>query len=110
MVHQVPGDRFAASDLPAGRVPVLFTADWCGFCHRFLHHFKRLREGWVVDVSDDDVPAWDAFGIRVVPTVILFEDGAPVRRWAGVLSGHHVEQVREAMEGGAGAGPDAAPA
>lgn len=97
MVHQADGARFLASELPEGKVAVMFTADWCGYCHRFLTHFKRLREGWVVDISDEDTSPWDVFDIRVVPTVIVFEDGKPLRKWAGVLSAHHVDQIEEAL-------------
>lgn len=97
MVHQVDGARFRPSDLPPGRVAVMFTADWCGYCRRFYAHFKQLREGWVVDISDEEDPLWDHLGIRVVPTVVLFEDGEPKRRWAGVLAEHHVAQMRSAL-------------
>jgi thiol-disulfide isomerase/thioredoxin len=100
MVRQVDGASFAASDLPRGRAAVLFTADWCGYCHRFYPHFKRIQEGWVVDLSDDDAPAWDAFAVRVVPTVILFEDRAPKKRWAGVLGAAHVEEIEAELRRG----------
>jgi thioredoxin-like negative regulator of GroEL len=93
VVHQVAGDRFHASDLPPGRTPVMFTADWCGYCTRFVPHYKRLREGWIVDISDEDDPLWDTLAIRVVPTVVVFEAGAPGKRWAGVLAAHHVDQI-----------------
>ena len=99
MVQQVDGARFAAGDLPPGRAAVLFTADWCGYCHQFYPHFKRIQQGIVVDLSDDDAPAWDAFAVRVVPTVIVFHDGAPVRRWAGVLGRAHVEEIEAALKG-----------
>jgi thiol-disulfide isomerase/thioredoxin len=97
MVHQVAGEKFRASDLPAGRVAVMFTADWCGYCHRFNGHFKRLRDAWVVDVSDEDDPLWDIHGLHVVPTVIVFRDGVEVQRWQGVLSGHHVDQIEATL-------------
>lgn len=97
MVRQVPGAGFRPSDLPAGRVPVLFTADWCGYCRRFYPHYKQLREGWVVDLSDEDDPLWDLLDLRVVPTVIVFEDGRPVQRWEGVLGQPHVQQIQGAL-------------
>lgn len=97
MVHQVDGARFVASDLPPGRVAVLFTADWCGYCHLFFPHFKRIQQGWVVDLSDDDAPAWNAFAVRVVPTVVVFEDGVATKRWAGVLGAAHVAQIEAAL-------------
>ncbi|HUR70279.1 MAG TPA: thioredoxin family protein [Candidatus Thermoplasmatota archaeon] len=97
MVVQRDGSAFRPSDLPPGRVAVMFTADWCGYCHRFLPHYKALREQWVVDISDDDDPLWDALAIRVVPTVIVFRDGVPAQRWAGVLGPGVVPQIQAAL-------------
>lgn len=97
-MREVAGDRFKADELPPGLVPVLFCADWCGYCHRFLPHFRKLPDGIAVDISDEDDPLWDTLGIRVVPTVVLFRDRAPVRQWAGVLAAHHVDQIREALK------------
>lgn len=97
MVHEVDGARFHAVDLPPGRVAVLFCADWCGYCHRFRPHYKRLQQGWIVDISDEDDPLWDRYDIRVVPTVVVFENGEPRERWQGVLAAHHVEQIEKAL-------------
>jgi thioredoxin-like negative regulator of GroEL len=92
-VERVPGATWRADQLPPGRVAVMFTADWCGHCHRFLHHFKRVPGAILVDISEEDEPAWEDHDIEVVPTVIVFEDGKPVRAWAGVLGEHHVTQI-----------------
>lgn len=97
MVHEVPGAKFRASDLPAGRVAVMFTADWCGYCHRFLPLFKRLREGWVVDVSDEEDPLWDVHRMEVVPTVLVLEGGVEVRRWQGRLTDQHMAEILETV-------------
>lgn len=75
----------------------MFTADWCGYCHRFLRHYKRLQEAYVVDISDEDDPLWDSLSIRAVPTVILFENGAPTTRWAGALGAEHVAHIEIAL-------------
>ena len=96
-MREVPGEAFKASDLPPGKVAVLFCADWCGYCHRFLPHFRKVPGGIAVDVSDEDLPLWDEHDLRVVPTVILFEDRVPKRQWAGVLAAHHVDQIRDAL-------------
>jgi thiol-disulfide isomerase/thioredoxin len=94
VVREVDGARFLASDLPPGRVAVLFCADWCGYCHRFTPAFRRASpDAWIVDVSDEESPPWDAFAIRVVPTVILFEDGEPRKRWAGILGEREAEEI-----------------
>ena len=99
VVHEVEGARFRPAELPAGKVAVMFAADWCGFSRRFLPHFRRIREGWVVDISDEDDPLWDDLDIHVVPTVILFQDGVPTRRWAGVLGEGAAAQVESALSG-----------
>lgn len=75
----------------------MFTADWCGYCHRFYAHYKTLRDGIVVDISDEDDPLWDRLAIDVVPTVIVFEGGVPVKRWAGVLGVRHVHEIQTAL-------------
>ena len=97
VVNEVDGARFRVEALPPGRVAVLFCADWCGFCRRFTPHYKRIREGYVVDISDEDLPVWDELRIHVVPTVILFDGHVEVKRWAGVLADHHVAQVEDAL-------------
>lgn len=97
MAREIEGARFRAAELPSGRVPVLFSADWCGYCRRFLPHYRRFPEGWIVDISDDDDPIWDDLAIRVVPTVILFEDGKPAARWEGVLNATHADEIAERL-------------
>ncbi|HEX2021842.1 MAG TPA: thioredoxin family protein [Candidatus Thermoplasmatota archaeon] len=96
MPARVAASDFSLADLPEGRALVLFVADWCGYCHRFLPHFRRLG-GTIVDVTDEDDPLWDALALRVVPTVVLFEGRAPRRRWAGALSAEDAEEMRRAF-------------
>lgn len=96
MVNQLPGSRFAASDLPPGKVPVMFMADWCGYCRRFLPHFKQMQHGYVIDISDESDPLWDTYDIQVVPTVLLFDGNEPVKRWSGVLGPKDAEQIKDA--------------
>lgn len=76
------GARLAQSP---GFVAVCFEADWCGFCHRFLPKFEsRSADAGIpfarADLSLEDDPRWDTFGIRAVPTLILFKDGEAVWR------------------------------
>ncbi len=71
--------------LPTGLVAVCFHADWCGFCARFLPLFEGRSQGasfpfTLADLSSEADPRWDAFDIRVVPTLILFRDGQPAWR------------------------------
>lgn len=97
MVEIVPGAEFVPSRLPMGRVAVMFAADWCGYSRRFLRHFEEVQGGVVVDISDEDDPLWDIYAIRLVPTVVLFQDQEPLRRWVGVLGESHAREVRAAL-------------
>lgn len=72
-----------------GDAIVLFFADWCGYCRRYLPVF----EAWaakhdvpclVADASDDDTsPLWDDFDLKVVPSIAAFKDGALVAKRDG---------------------------
>jgi len=91
--------------LPAGRQAVLFCAGWCGYCTRFYPHFKALQQGFVVDVSDEEDSLWDLHELRVVPTVIVFQDGVEAKRWEGVLKAADAGEIRASLSGGtSGAG------
>jgi thioredoxin-like negative regulator of GroEL len=89
----LPAEGFEQRLRAMGRVAVLFTADWCGFCRRFEPAFtdaaRRGAPGLafaVADISDDaGDPRWDAYGIQVVPTVVCFERGEPAGRLDGIL-------------------------
>jgi len=83
------------SDFDGGRlkstdtIPVLFYAEWCPFCRSFYAEFDKALNSrgvrWAeVDISGDDNPLWERFGISIVPTVIVFKDGQPVFRRDGV--------------------------
>lgn len=64
-------------------VVVRFTAEWCGPCKQFGPHYKAAAEksdAIFVDVDVDKAPwATQDFGIRSVPTVMLFTDGYYVK-------------------------------
>lgn len=73
-------------------VPVLvdFYADWCGPCKMLTPYLESLADEntgriLVVKVDTDAAPrVASEFGIRSVPTVILFHDGHEVERSLGI--------------------------
>ena len=81
--------------------PVLidFWATWCGPCMRQGPIVEALaEEGYAVGKVDVDQNMALAQQFRVVsiPTLILFEDGAEVKRFVGLTS---KEELKSALEG-----------
>jgi len=74
-------------------LPVIadFWAPWCGPCRAMAPHFERAAErlkgrARLVKVNTEEAPSLAArMGIRAIPTLVLFRDGAEVKRVSGAL-------------------------
>ena len=90
-VNQVPhapavtGENFESEVLKSG-VPVLvdFWAPWCGPCRAIGPSIDALAMEYsgrakVVKLNvDDEAEIETQYGVRSIPTLIFFKDGAPV--------------------------------
>lgn len=89
-VERVGTEAFDGSRLRRpGTVAVAFSADWCPFCRAFAPVFAELSRPrsaslLVADLTSLESPLWERFSVDIVPTVVVFRNGAPIFRADGV--------------------------
>jgi thioredoxin 1 len=76
--------KFESSELPEGISVVKFSAKWCGPCKVLAKEFPTLEgaELFSVDIEEDE-DATLKYGIRNVPTTLIFKGGELVDRVVG---------------------------
>ena len=86
----VTDESFATDVLKAeGPVLVDFWAEWCGPCKAIGPALEEIGAEYkgkltVAKVNIDDNPSTpNAYGVRGIPTLILFKDGKPVETIVG---------------------------
>lgn len=87
---EIDESEFSSSVLSAP-IPVLVDcwAPWCQPCVAFTPELEKTAVGWagklkVVKINVDEAPAVsEKYGVRSIPTVLLFRDGELIAERAG---------------------------
>jgi len=101
-VREVTDNSFEPEVLQCEK-PVLvdFWAAWCGPCRMLAPTVEAIAEQYsesatVVKLNVDDNPVTaEAYGIRGIPTLILFSDGKEVDRVMGATSKESISRMLE---------------
>ena len=100
-VH-ITDDNFEQEVLQS-QVPVLvdFWAEWCGPCRAVAPTLEEIASEYegrikIAKLNVDENPENTvAFGIRSIPTMIVFKGGAPGERIIGALPKKHITDILE---------------
>lgn len=98
-VHKTNEENFERDVVGAeGKVLVDFYAEWCGPCKvlgPMLDDVSKEITGKIFKVNiDDNTNLTEKYGIRGVPTSILFENGVAVKTIVGIPKGGK-DEVKE---------------
>src|SRR5919201_2850630 len=73
-------------------------ADWCGPCRAFAPVYEKVSEAnpdvtFAKIDTDQEQQLATAFGIRSIPTLMIFRDGVPLFAHPGALSQSDLEEL-----------------
>lgn len=89
-------DEVLNREIYDGNVVVKFYAEWCGPCKMLTPIYDELKNEisdakfFSVDVDSSGIPI--RYGVKSVPTIVVFKDGEEVDRIVGLV---HKEKIKK---------------
>ena len=107
---EVSDNTFEKTVLQADRtVMVDFWAPWCGPCRRVAPIVEELSQEYEGRVNfaklnvDDNPGSANQYGVRTIPTLLIFQEGKPMSQAVGVVSKAELKRhLDDALNGGGG--------
>lgn len=98
MIKHLTAENFETEVLNA-KEPVLvdFFATWCGPCKALAPILEELDEEDAVQIGkvdiDENPELTQKYGIMSVPTLLLFQNGEPVKKLIGYVEQEEIEAI-----------------
>ena len=112
-IKEVSDAQFESAVLKSEK-PVLvdFWAPWCGPCKAITPMVAALADQYGEQMTfmkcniDDNPQVPKSFGIKSIPTLIIFSQGKPVDTIVGMVARNALEEkIKNALAGKAGSSP-----
>ena len=113
MATKTVTDQSFATDVLGSSTPVLvdFWAEWCGPCRMIAPALEEIsgelgEKVTIAKINIDENPETPGrYGVRGIPTMLLFKDGQPVAQKVGAAPRSQIQQWLESnLDGESAAG------
>lgn len=109
LIQEIAQDQFEQQVLQQEKPVIIdFWAPWCGPCKAMTPVFTSLADTYGAKMAfakcnvDENQEIANRYGIKAIPTLMIFKDGGVVNSITGLVSRNVLEEaINQALTGGA---------